>query len=414
MRQNKPSINQKVRKELPTSIKKILWANMSKFAKLVTSTARVINPELTHLLNAIKPGFATIYTRNFSSSRGDDLVKYTKMISIDDNDVGVISKTLEDNIKTKSSFGATRIDLTKSQVLRTASYDVELKPEDRFGRILIGSKDDITVQYSDIGVTPSEEKNLGSLLKHKITIPGNSFGVLSIANNALFSIGATNPGQAFAVATSKLTKVSEYDRAEIEKMVSLSSITALPEDVARMIHIKIQERIFGDKYNEKFYKEVTSIVDKPTEHNKSSGTLMNFERRRFGVDNTTGSHYHPGERRLHIFTIGKDAGVTLNLCGINENPKERKDTEVHLDFPENSMSVLKFPAYAHHKFHGDFVCISVHPVEGQNILDAVQSGTLDKGFLESATVFSQTENGEHAMKELIERSHKKRSIKAKP
>jgi hypothetical protein len=179
----------------------------------------------------------------------------------------------------------------------------------------------------------------------------------------------------------------------------------IPEDVARVLHIKLQERIFTDNRKERFYEEVTSIVDKPTEHNKSSGTLMNFERVEFGVDKTTDSHYHPGDRRLHILTINKTAGVTLNFCGINENPDERKDCEVHLDFPKNSVMVLKFPAYTHHKFHGEFVCTSVHPRDGRNIIDALQSGTLSKGFLESATVFSSKEDSQEKMKNLIEKSY---------
>jgi hypothetical protein len=139
---------------------------------------------------------------------------------------------------------------------------------------------------------------------------------------------------------------------------------------------------------------VTSIVDKPTHFNKSSGTLMNFEksfqRKSVSNTNTTGSHYHPGDRRLHILTTNKKAGATLNFCGINEDPTKRKDCEVRLVFPKNSLSVLKFPGFTHHKFHGEFVCMSVHPMVGHNIIDAVQSGTLLKGFLESATVFSPT------------------------
>jgi hypothetical protein len=56
------------------------------------------------------------------------------------------------------------------------------------------------------------------------------------------------------------------------------------------------------------------------------------------------------------------------------------------------LSVLNFPPHTHHKFEGEFVCISVHPREGENLIEALQSGLLPKGFLESATVFSKTPN----------------------
>jgi hypothetical protein len=38
--------------------------------------------------------------------------------------------------------------------------------------------------------------------------------------------------------------------------------------------------------------------------------------------------------------------------------------------------------------------MSVHPREGKNLIEAVQSGTLPMGFLESATVFSATEENQ--------------------
>jgi hypothetical protein len=84
------------------------------------------------------------------------------------------------------------------------------------------------------------------------------------------------------------------------------------------------------------------------------------------------------------------SGVTLNFCGVNENPDDRKDSKVDIEFPKNSMMVLNFPLFTHHKFHGDFVCMSVHPKEGNKLIEATRSGTLPRGFLESATVFSQT------------------------
>ena len=370
--------------------------------KFTTFAAKAANPILNSLLNRVTPGFSSIYARNFSSSTGDDLVKYTHMMNMDSGDVEKVAQTLQSKIKTLSTSGASSIDLRNAKAMKAASYDVEVSEGDDFGQILLGSADGISVRYGKAGITPSKDVSVDDLLNQELLIPRNSFGVLSIKNHVPFSIKPKNLDQTFAIAASALIKVDEYDRAKIEKMGSLEKVLSLPEDIARMVHIKLQERIFSDRNNEKFHEEVTSIVDKPTEYNRSSGTLMNFERRRFGADNTTDSHYHPGDRRLHIFTLGKEAGVTLNFCGISENPHERKDCEVRLDFPESSMVVLKFPAYTHHKFHGDFACISVHPIEGQNILEAVQSGTLKKGFLETATVFSPSKEGHEKMKNLVE------------
>ncbi len=393
---------------------------MSKLTRSATSafgarSVRAVNPEFGKFLNYIRPGFSSIYARNLSSSIGDNLARYTHMMPIsDDNYLESVSKTLQHQVKAGAASDIIMVDLRKPAVMQAIFCDVELEEEDKSGKLLLGSKDDITVRYGDVGINPSENVRAVDLLKYELRIPKESFGILSVRNHTPFMIDAKDVDKSFVMKapsiTSKLVTVSDYGRREMEKLGSLENVVRLPEDISRMINIKLQDRIFSDRKNEKFYEEVTSIVDKPTEYNRSSGTLMNFERRRFGIDNTTDSHYHPGDRRLHIFTINKEAGVTLNFCGVCENPQNRKDCELKLDFPENSMVVLKFPAYTHHKFHGEFICVSVHPREGQNILEAVQSGTLQKGFLESATVFSSTEESHKKIKNLIESSGAKDDI----
>ncbi len=97
-----------------------------------------------------------------------------------------------------------------------------------------------------------------------------------------------------------------------------------------------------------------------------------------------------------IFTTDKPSSATLNFCGISENPDEREDSKVHLKFEENSIMVLNFPHYTHHKFCGEFVCVSIHPNEGLNLIEALQSGNLSAGFLKTATIFSKTnqQNGD--------------------
>lgn len=377
-------------------------------SKLIKPRVGYNNPVLKDLLNTVSPGFSNIYSRHLSTSNRNDLIDYTHMTEISGDDLEKTASCLAKKIKINPRLPITRINLQDSQVMQTSLHDVELTESDRFGQILLASQEDILVHYGDTGISPSENVTPRDLLKYKFIVPKNSFGVLDIKNHTPFLIETKDATQSFALGASKLLNVVKYDLEEIKSRGSMTSIE-LPESVSRMIHIKLQERIFSDRTNERFYQEMTAIADKPTESNTNSGTLMNFERLKFGIDNSTDLHYHPGDRRLHIFTIAKEAGVTLNFCGIAENPDKRKDCELRLDFPVNSMVVLKFPAYTHHKFHGDFACMSVHTMEGKNILNAVKMGTLPKGFLESATVFSPKDNQDN-WKMSIPNSDRKTSV----
>ncbi len=201
-------------------------------------------------------------------------------------------------------------------------------------------------------------------------------------------LDSQTPQNNFALASCQLDRT--YEHSENIERYSVNIVCKLEPEQAKQLSLALQTKIFYDRKNEYFYEEVTSKVYKPTEHNRSSGTLMNFTNNEPGTEKTTATHFHPGERSLIIVTTSKKAGVTLNFSGIAENPDERKDCEQHIKFPENSVVVLNFPAYTHHKFHGEFDCMSVHPREGANLIKAVQLGTLPKGFLESATVFSRT------------------------
>ncbi len=367
---------------------------MRSFTSLLTTKSK---PLLRDLLNSSGPGFFEIYNRRFSTNRLPEskLAEYTHLAEMSDDISGHISRGLFEKIKPSSSKTKARvIDLQNSSVMQTRALDLELTKEDRFGQLILTSQDDMLVKYGSHGIVPSESKKPTDLLVQSLFIPKKSFGVLDIRNHTSFLIEAKNPTASFALSIANTVDVVAYDRQNIESMCSIETCVELPEDLARRVHIKIQDRIFSDRTNERFYEEVTSVVDKPTHYNSSSGTLMNFERVKFGVDNTTDSHYHPGDRRLHIYTIGKEAGVTLNFCGIAEDPNHRKDCEVYISFPPNSLCVLKFPAYTHHKFHGDFAADSVHPLDGAHIIDAVKHGTLPHGFLESATVFSPTEENQ--------------------
>jgi hypothetical protein len=156
--------------------------------------------------------------------------------------------------------------------------------------------------------------------------------------------------------------------------------------------LMIETRILNDPNQERFHKELTLPIYKPTIEKgiNHSGTFMHFGNEADGENEEGASdmHYHPGQRSLHIFTTSDTAGVILNFCGIKENPEDRKDSEVYLEFPKNAMVILNFPPYTPHQFYPKFVCTSVHPQEGSNIISAAKSGQFDGKFLEGATVIS--------------------------
>lgn len=361
---------------------------MSKFIRMPT-----INHGLSYYLNRVNPGSATIYNRCFSSSSSEELLRYTSVMDLPKENYGEVVGRLSNLIGERSGGGnnSRKLDLVNPYVLKTRAMDVELTEEDRYGKIILASEDDINIRYGDCGFAPSASIKPTDLLKYQIKIRGGSFGVLDTKHHTPFLIEVANPERVFAMAINNIVRVEEYSRKEVEGSCSINPRLDLPEDLARRLHIKIQDKIFSDHRNERFFEEVTLLSSPPTPINPSSMTYMNFERRKYGMDNSTDSHYHPGDRMLDVLTISKEAGVKLNFCGINENPEERKDCEVVLNFPLNSFVTVKFPAYCHHKFYGDFVCVSIHPQDGPNIIEAVKNGTLPKGFLESATVFSSKE-----------------------
>lgn len=348
-----------------------------------------MNPLLRSSLNHIKPGLAIIYEKRSFSTSNDKQVNYTHLSPISSNQNG---KSWKSELETKRSRyrkgSLDNFDLSdKETVFQTTSRDVDLIKEDCFSNIILSSSEGMKLHYGDFGIMPSSKSTPTDLLKHELLIPSDSSGVLRIRHHTPFMIEAFNIETSFALPIASIpTIIQEYDKIKESGVFKISApITA---EMARHLNIKIQEKIFFDPNKEKFYEETTSVLNKPNEYTNSSSTFMNFQRNKPGVDNSTEMHYHPGNRKLIIFTLDKEAGVSLNFCGIAEDPADRKDTESFLKFPENSMIELDFPVYTHHKFHGDFVCLSLHTQEGPNIIEAVKSGTLTAGFLESATVFS--------------------------
>jgi hypothetical protein len=355
---------------------------------------RQINPILKSALGAAN--YRAYTTRKFSSNFVPQNIlgaSFTLIEGIDSKGVSAISAMLSSKIPVHNSR-ASAIDLRTPSVLRIQKEDVDLSDADKTSSVIVAAGSEIEVRYGERGIAPSQKIMPTDLLRYKLLIPKGSFGVLDIVEHVPFQMICKGFEKSFAMSTSELAVVRNHE--ENIRRYSLNIVSELPADMARRLSIKMQDRIFGDRNYQMFYKEITSIVYKPTEDNRSSLTLMNFDREELMGNSSaaTETHYHPGERALMIFTTNKEAGVTLNFCGINEAPDERPDCEVHLKFERNKIYMLIFPPYTHHRFEGEFVCGSFHPREGQQFIKSVQLGILPKGFLESATVFSLENSGE--------------------
>ena len=343
-----------------------------------------ISNTLNLILNGAGHGYSSIYqSRLYSSEAEDNLpIQYTKIKSVEDTEIDnflILPNKLQKYPK------GTLLDMKRRKVFQVANQDISISPEDKKGQLVVFSKDDINIKYGDRGVAASAFISPSGLLKKEYKIPAKSFGVIDIQEHVPFRID-TRDEQSFVMSSSQLLEVPTYE--EGISRYSLSKIIEVPAETAKILSLNLQRTIYEDKNNEYFYEEVTSKQYPPTKYNRSSGTLMNFEKEEDESTKRTDSHYHPGERSLYIVTTNKSSGVTLNFCGIAESPDDRKDCEVALEFPKNSIVSLNFPPYTHHKFRGEFVCMSIHPREGVNLIESLENGTLPRGFLESATVFS--------------------------
>lgn len=328
-------------------------------------------------------GFYSIYSRQAKCAQ--DPVEYSHISTINRFQTQEIAKGITDQ-------GSLPIDLAKKLVWQSSSSDVELSTEDKFGKMLIISGSGGVIKYGNRGILPSADISPQDLLVHQREIPKESLGVIKTRNQTPFSIESHDPSQFVAIPISQLQQVMPYDREEMQKMVTFEILAHIPENVALTLSDKIRKTVLENPKRENFFEETTLVVDKPNPHLKHSNTFMVFEEEDPAiVGSTTNSHFHPSDRILYIITTDKNSGVNVNLCGIEENPNNRKDCEFIIDFPKNSLSILRFKEQAHHRFFGDFVCVSCHPTEAKNIIVAVQSGTLPKGFLESATIFSKTD-----------------------
>ncbi len=341
---------------------------------------------LNYYLDRIKPGASVIYNRHFTTDFSEP-IKFTHVVNLPMDATSKLSEVLLPKYKKLNLLQS--LDLKFPCVMQTRAMDVEVSEADKLGQFIIASKGDVTVHYGNTGISPSASAKPKDLLKYQLEIPRESLGVLETKHHTPFFIEARDPENTFVVVCSDTVKIPEYDVEEIKKRCSMNCKMELGEDLMNILSTLSRDRILNDPNRESFYEETTLVIRKPSFNLNSSATYMIFKDDE--IENSTSSHYHPGDRILEVFTTNKKSGVVLNFCGINENPENRKDCEVHLDFPPNSLITVEFPAYCHHKFYGDFVCVSIHPQDGPNIIDAVKRGTLPKGFLESATVFSSTE-----------------------
>ncbi len=349
---------------------------MARAARRIASRAEIA-------LRRVNPALGIMCARAISTaaSRFDDTIPVFQEVKVLGEDEDDYSQALDLLAKLEGKDGSI-LRLGDPDPLQVAIEDID---NNRFGEVVVVSKKGLRLSYGERGVSASDRRTPRDLLTYEMELPERSIGTLLLPEHVPFSIDGEE-GLAFAACA--LERVLPH-RDNISRY-SLHQIIEMPADTAKVVSIKLQERIFTSKDSEEFFEETTLPVKTPDVESTSSLTLMNFEKQEPGFDSTTDMHFHPGKRVLIVYTTGRSAGVTLNFCGVDENPDERKDSEVKLKFKPNSASVLTFPAFCHHKFEGAFDCASIHPRDGIGIIEALKEGRLTGGFLEGATTFSKT------------------------
>jgi hypothetical protein len=219
------------------------------------------------------------------------------------------------------------------------------------------------------------------LIEYEKEIPQDSLSLIKVANNTAFKIDGNKK---IAVITNPAEIYDALPHEKRKQECKCYVLIELDKKTARKLYDSLVIKIHKNPKKEQFFEETTLPFLLPTAYIKSSQTLMHFSE---SQEDTTDMHYHSGERELIIITTDNPASAVLNVCGTNESPDEHPECDVKVNLKPNSISVLKFPPYTHHKFYGDFVCTSVHPREGQNFIKALNEGALGN-FLESNTVLS--------------------------
>jgi len=370
---------------------------MRHFIKNTTKASLTLRQQV--LLNGIKPGLASIAQKRLFSS-DDNLHKHSEERFVryttisEDASVFERIKSATDGAHVKDGKKFTKASLQQQKVMIGKPGDVELRENDAYSKILVVSKSKatlpLTIRYGGRGVAPSPTKTPEQLLERSFTLPKGEVGIVGIRNHVPFSFDSASEDEAEILPLDDLRVVKEYDREEIEQRSSMTKVLELPNYIARTINAEMVKKVCSDTKHEDFYEETTLPLIKPDATNQSSETAMIFDYEEGIGKHATKSHYHPGDRVLYVFTTNVPSGVTLNHCGINEDPNKCPHTAVHYDFPPNSLIILRFEESNHPRFKGKFTCISGHPKDGKNIIENIGKG--NAGFLASATVFSQ-ENG---------------------
>ena len=324
--------------------------------------------------------------KQFSSSATEKFIQYLK-------------KTSKPEFKTINSEAFTA-DLSLesfNQAAKLAKVS-QHQPQDFFNpypaKIITSAKEPLIINYGKQGLSPNNScPKPDNLLTDKLELPLGSH---------IVSIPALTP---FNFETScKQTLLMPVEGAYITNIphvkhalnaMETQKLYEFEPRIAEMISAQLALEIFSNPHKQKFYEEDTSIKMVPSNENHSSGTLMRFKGKQAAED-TTPTHFHPGERCLFIFTTEQPASATLSSCGIYENPNDASSPKRTLDFSPNSLHILRFPPYTHHKFHGEFLAFSVHPYETPDVIAKMyQAKDNEGGFLGMSTILSECSNDKY-------------------
>ena len=111
------------------------------------------------------------------------LIRYTKIKEISNKDSEIFIKGLENKLSHLE-----KLDLKNPEVNLVRIDDIELKEEDKYGQIILISKDGAQIKYGKKGIAPSIEISPLGLLCYNLEIPANSFGILDIEKHVPFQI----------------------------------------------------------------------------------------------------------------------------------------------------------------------------------------------------------------------------------
>ncbi len=135
---------------------------------------------LARVFNVVDPRLGGFYNRSFSSLKND--LGNASYRSFNSHDAELVQRLKV--VAEEASLQ--RISSANKQVMKTVRYEPISKHEDNFGKIVIGSKDDVVVRYGDCGILPSNDVRPDDLLKYKLVIPKEDLGILTLRHHTPF------------------------------------------------------------------------------------------------------------------------------------------------------------------------------------------------------------------------------------